>query len=308
MKQQSRACWIPFVALAASTKEAQAWVPLFRRDASWAPASTWKPVPQHVLYPPDTPNLAWNDEDYDSFPQTLGDLDLSLQQLNAVSKLAASNALDANNNNNNDAMETKTTTTTTTLDNGDYYNNDPHISYTDAGTLQLHFAATGITSNAVMAGAFATAWFGALVPATTLTVAPMLLPFYLAGGLMAKQAVVDPFTSTTLSLGDYAWSLDTSRYQGPSKSIASGATSDIVQAVVVERSSVDKETKTRRFSFDLQLVLNNTRRQTTKPVTVRRGFANRDEPERLAHTVNQHLAQIRALENDKEPGRDRFTF
>ena len=66
-------------------------------------------------------------------------------------------------------------------------------------------------AQSLMGGAFSLAWFSAVVPATFAGggAAPLLfmLPFWLAGGLVAKQSVFDPARTTTLSIGEFAWDL-----------------------------------------------------------------------------------------------------
>ena len=59
-----------------------------------------------------------------------------------------------------------------------------------------------------MGGAFSAAWFSAIVPATLSGGAPLLfmVPFWLAGGLVVKQTVIDPALATEVSIGRYAWS------------------------------------------------------------------------------------------------------
>eukprot|EP00977_Amphora_coffeiformis_P021360 scaffold9209_cov157-Amphora_coffeaeformis.AAC.3 len=153
-------------------------------------------------------------------------------------------------------------------DDDDNIDNTPtvQISRTDAGTLELYFGAEGIGSKAVVAGAFSVAWFSALIPATT-TVAtlPFLLPFYVAGGMVAKQAIVDPFTSLRVSLGEYAWSIHQTRYgAATSKELTSGATVDVTQAVVVDKSRIDPETRILQSRFELQFIFRNGQ----KPLTI----------------------------------------
>ena len=85
------------------------------------------------------------------------------------------------------------------------------ISKTDAGTLQIDIQPEGIKSSSLFSGAFSVAWFSAIIPATFAGGGPggalFLLPFWMAGGLVAKTALVDPFVSGTLAIGQYAWTL-----------------------------------------------------------------------------------------------------
>lgn len=81
------------------------------------------------------------------------------------------------------------------------------VSRTDAGTLVVDLPAAGFTASSMMGGAFSLAWFSAIAPATFTAGAPVLflLPFWLAGGLVAKQSVLDPARATRLSIGEFAW-------------------------------------------------------------------------------------------------------
>lgn len=182
------------------------------------------------------------------------------------------------------------------------------VSYTDAGTLLVNMPAPGYSMNSALAAGFSVAWFSALIPATTLAAAPILLPFYLAGGLVAKDAFVKPFTSTLLSIGIYAWSLEVTRYgRTTSTVVASGASSELHQARVVELSSVDD--KTRRVTYRYTLELLSTRHGGKKPLTVAGPFDNPEEPAQLAQVINAQLAKIRTeVSNDSNNARDEYRF
>lgn len=85
------------------------------------------------------------------------------------------------------------------------------IEYTDAGTMQISIPSKGLGSDSLFSGAFAAAWFSAIVPATFATGGASLLfmlPFWAAGGLVAKTAVVDPFVSGALSVGEFYWKVE----------------------------------------------------------------------------------------------------
>lgn len=66
-----------------------------------------------------------------------------------------------------------------------------------------------------MGGAFSAAWFSAIAPATVTAIAGgaalstglFMLPFWLAGGMVAKQTILDPAKATSLSIGEFAWEL-----------------------------------------------------------------------------------------------------
>ena len=114
------------------------------------------------------------------------------------------------------------------------------ISRTDAGTLLVNVPAAGLNSGSLFSGAFAAAWFSAIVPATFTGGAPVLFmaPFWLAGGLVAKQAVYDPAKASSLSIGDFAWEvkqsiagrLELSSDGGPTEEL-DGASVDVASYV-----------------------------------------------------------------------------
>ena len=70
------------------------------------------------------------------------------------------------------------------------------LDRSDAGTLLLTVPAAGMTSGTLMGGAFSAAWFSAIVPATfaagSIVGAVFLAPFWLAGGMVLKQTILDP--------------------------------------------------------------------------------------------------------------------
>lgn len=81
------------------------------------------------------------------------------------------------------------------------------ISKSDAGTLIVELPLTGLNSESVFSGAFSIAWFSVVLPATFTGLWWFMLPFWAAGATVAKKAVVDPFVSSRLTIGEYAWSL-----------------------------------------------------------------------------------------------------
>jgi hypothetical protein len=81
------------------------------------------------------------------------------------------------------------------------------LSKTDAGTLIIELPPTGLNSGTIFSGAFSIAWFSVVLPATFSGVWLFMLPFWAAGALVAKLAVVDPFVTSKLTIGQYAWSL-----------------------------------------------------------------------------------------------------
>ena len=83
------------------------------------------------------------------------------------------------------------------------------LSKTDAGTMVMELPPTGLNAGSVFSGAFSLAWFSAVIPATFTGAWLFMVPFWLAGAMVAKQAVVDPFVSSKLTIGQYAYSLQT---------------------------------------------------------------------------------------------------
>jgi len=294
-----------------------------RAAIAWSPSLQKQPQLNHPrllredsdnYYPPSS--LAWEQ----SFPQTLGDIENEETPLRrdgsppfALLRMPLIN---------NHPLPKSQPSETVVLHNSDSRSRNPkpapRISHTDAGTLQMEFPATGLDSNAIITGAFGVAWFSALVPATTtLAAVPFLLPFYLAGGLVAKSALVEPFTTTELSIGVYGWSLCTSRY-GKTKEVASGATPDLQRAVVIERARETTTTATgsnqdgrRRViqqypRYELRLVFaagNNNQRSLAIGST----FDNLEEPAQLAQTINQQLDKLRS-ETEEGATSDNFFF
>ena len=107
------------------------------------------------------------------------------------------------------------------------------VSRSDAGTLLVEVPPAGLLNmGTLMGGAFSAAWFSAIVPATGSMIATggasalFMLPFWLAGGVVAKQTVVDPVKATSLSIGEFAWELQQTAVGLPLKSF-SGASDEL---------------------------------------------------------------------------------
>eukprot|EP00315_Gephyrocapsa_oceanica_P032129 CAMPEP_0185407470 /NCGR_PEP_ID=MMETSP1365-20130426/1329_1 /TAXON_ID=38817 /ORGANISM="Gephyrocapsa oceanica, Strain RCC1303" /LENGTH=275 /DNA_ID=CAMNT_0028009897 /DNA_START=98 /DNA_END=925 /DNA_ORIENTATION=+ len=112
------------------------------------------------------------------------------------------------------------------------------VSRSDAGTLLVDVPAAGLVNGgSLFGGAFAAAWFSAVVPATVSMVASggasalFMLPFWLAGGAVVKQTVLDPAKATTLSIGAFGWELK-QRTAGVSLKSADGPTEQLALASV----------------------------------------------------------------------------
>ena len=86
------------------------------------------------------------------------------------------------------------------------------IARSDAGTLLVEVPAAGLNTGTLFGGVFSAMWFSVIAPATFTVGAPLLFmaPFWLAGGLVAKQTFFDPAKATSLSIGEFAWEVKTS--------------------------------------------------------------------------------------------------
>jgi hypothetical protein len=168
------------------------------------------------------------------------------------------------------------------------------VSYTDAGTLQILFPAAGFDGSALMGSAFGVAWFAAIVPATfttSLGTALFMVPFWAAGGLVAKSSLIDPFTATTLEIGDHAWHIR--------RSVAGrivwqkwGATNDIDRAESYVALYRDDEPA--RY----ELILHGPNVKLFGGVTTAGSSSwSPTELERLQDTINEHLDRIQKDDN-----------
>lgn len=278
-----------------ATRAASAWAPRVAKQQ-------WRAPPTDTAYPkPDTFPSQRSDDCSDvnsswegNFPPTLGDIDDSLgfslepskQTIPPRTRLRSPLRLMPTPKLQPQQPPPSAPSSTSP--------NKARISYTDAGTLVLEWPATGWNADAVVTGAFSVAWFGALfTPGFTLAAAPVLLPFYVAGGLVAKRAFVEPFTSTTVSIGEFGWSLERSTYGKAFRQERCGATRDLQGATVVDKSAVVEGEM--RYRYELQLLLTNE----SRPITIESSFKNPDEPTRLATTINQQLQQVRSTKDDE---------
>jgi hypothetical protein len=167
------------------------------------------------------------------------------------------------------------------------------VSYTDAGTLQILFPAAGWDGSALMGSAFGVAWFAAVIPATfstSLGTALFMVPFWAAGGLVAKSSLIDPFTATTLEIGDHAWNI--------CRSVAGrivwqkwGATADIDRAEAYVALYRDDEPA--RY----ELILHGPNVKLFGVTTAGSSSWSLTELERLQDTINEHLDRINDDDN-----------
>ena len=85
------------------------------------------------------------------------------------------------------------------------------VSRSDAGTLLVSIPPAGLNAGSLVGGAFSVAWFSMVGPATASMVATggvsalFMLPFWAAGGAVAKQTIYDPAKATEMSIGEFAW-------------------------------------------------------------------------------------------------------
>lgn len=157
------------------------------------------------------------------------------------------------------------------------------LDFTDAGTLIITIPRKGMGSGSLVTGAFSLAWFSAIIPATFASGGSSLLfmlPFWAAGGMVAKNAVYDPFVSGTLSIGEFAWELESNfagktvqSKEGPTDKLR-GAASEVV-AIVNERPQAEIKLYAEQgvSAFGLGLAV--------------------EELEYLAGKINDHLTTLR---------------
>lgn len=162
------------------------------------------------------------------------------------------------------------------------------LEFTDAGTLNISIPPKGLGSGSLFTGAFSLAWFSAIIPATFASGGASLLfmlPFWAAGGLVAKNAVFDPFVSGELSVGKFYWSVSNNyggkqinQKEGPTEQLR-GAKSEIVAVVNdVPQAEIKLYTDKGITAFGLGLSI--------------------EELEYLSGEINCHLSELRAKTDD----------
>jgi hypothetical protein len=163
------------------------------------------------------------------------------------------------------------------------------ISYTDANTLQIELPCSGVDANVLFSGAFSALWFSAVGPATLgmlsggIAPALFMVPFWLAGGMVAKTAIFDPFVSSKLTIGDNLWTLEKNYFQRR-----------------VNLTSKMHEGPSETFkgaSVEVGMVVNNFPRYELRLVFDRNTISFGkglifDELDFLAKTINEHCAKI----------------
>lgn len=157
------------------------------------------------------------------------------------------------------------------------------MQFSDAGTLLIEIPSKGLGTDSVFTGAFSLAWFSAIIPATFASGGASLLfmlPFWAAGGMVAKNAVFDPFVSGSLTVGKFAWSVENkyakkriSSKEGPTEQLR-GSTAEIVAVINgVPQAEIKLYTDSGITAFGLGLSI--------------------EELEYLAGEINDHLQTIR---------------
>lgn len=111
------------------------------------------------------------------------------------------------------------------------------ISYTDARTLEVVAAPPTALSASAAKAAFLGVWLGscgsmtgAAIAARSLVFGAWMLPFWVAGGVVASE-LAQSAAHTAISLGDYAWSVR-STLAGVTVRSAEGTTADLDHATV----------------------------------------------------------------------------
>lgn len=168
------------------------------------------------------------------------------------------------------------------------------ISYTDAGTLCITLKAAGWGTSSMFGGAFSLAWFSAIVPATFASAgsALFLLPFWAAGGMVAKTSLIDPLVSTSLTIGDYAWSIESS-LGGRRLRERSGATEDLLTEAATVQMTFTQNGEPGQYYLQLD----------GDDCVVGVGMAEK-ELQRLADAINDHLLQLRNMAPPPAEARD----
>jgi hypothetical protein len=111
-----------------------------------------------------------------------------------------------------------------------------------------------------------------------------MLPFWAAGALVAKQAVVDPFVSSKLAIGRYAWSLQSiyGGNKGIKLSEKEGATEEL-------RGARPELTAIINGAPQYELKLYGEKGITSLPMGAQ---VSEEELQYLADEINDHLREI----------------
>lgn len=163
------------------------------------------------------------------------------------------------------------------------------ITCTDANTLQIELPPSGVDSNVFFSGAFSAMWFSAVAPATLgmlsggVLPALFMAPFWLAGGVIAKTAIVDPFVLSKLTIGDFLWTIEKTYFRRIGK--------------LTSKTREGSTETLKGSSVEVGLVVNNVPRYELRlffdgeTLSFGNGLSY-DELEYLSKTTNEHCAEI----------------
>ncbi|KAL3907615.1 MAG: hypothetical protein SGPRY_010110 [Prymnesium sp.] len=115
-----------------------------------------------------------------------------------------------------------------------------------------------------------------------------MLPFWAAGGLVAKTAVLDPFVSSELTIGRYAWSLRTMAYGGVVLKMQEGSTTELRGAQAEVAAYVNGVPQ-------LELRLYSEAGMSSIGVAL-----TLEEVEYLASEINEHLEMLEDQTGDED--------
>jgi hypothetical protein len=170
------------------------------------------------------------------------------------------------------------------------------ISYTDALTLEITLPPQNMGMNTLLSGAFSVAWFSAITPATFaargLASFMFMLPFWIAGGAVAKAGVVDPLVRQKFTLGQYAWSL--------TKEIAGQTIQKVDRPTErlrgVKLRVIDYVNEIPRYELQLQLNGQYDKKNNDYSFGLWVGEENLDEAKELLQVINRQLKKFEVME------------
>mmetsp|Transcript_20380 Transcript_20380/g.26420 ORF Transcript_20380/g.26420 Transcript_20380/m.26420 type:complete len:268 (+) Transcript_20380:90-893(+) len=120
------------------------------------------------------------------------------------------------------------------------------VSTTEAGTLEVLIPARRPGLDTALPAAFTLTWFGivGVWTAGALVASPAFaafsLPFWLAGARLASDTLIDPATSTKITIGIYAFEI-TTYFLGKTIRQIVGSTEDLSQAILITDGYINGE-------------------------------------------------------------------
>lgn len=193
---------------------------------------------------------------------------------------------------NNRILQTPSSSQRTTSSNKERVDKSQFVSritYTDANTLQIELPPSGVDSNVFFSGAFSAMWFSAIAPATLgmlsggVLPALFMAPFWLAFGVIAKTAIVDPFVSSKLTIGDFLWTIEKTYFRRIGK--------------LTSKTKEGSTESLKGSSVEVGLVVNNVPQNELRlffdggTLSFGSGLSY-DELEYLSKTINEHCAEV----------------